>query len=185
MVNNGKKLPTIGGWQTDITNSSSPHGKLMQALNENQQAVVKNIRFRSILGFDMGQISSALGWWLMKNYDPKTRLLNYGSYHIHITEELVHDIFGVPRGKIEIKETERARSDFHEVVAEWKTQIEDVESSRFTPVQFKTYMQGQIASGRIFVLNFLLFYNTLLGETATNSTINMRFLPALCRGSKS
>ncbi|KAM0070434.1 hypothetical protein Hdeb2414_s0001g00013071 [Helianthus debilis subsp. tardiflorus] len=43
-------------------------------------------------------------------------------------------------------------------------------------------MQAQKASRRIFVLNFLLFYNTLLVETTTNSSINMRFLPALRRG---
>ncbi|KAJ0779276.1 hypothetical protein HanPI659440_Chr06g0224721 [Helianthus annuus] len=43
-------------------------------------------------------------------------------------------------------------------------------------------MQGQQASGRIFVLNFLVFYNTLLGETTANSSINMKFLPALQRG---
>ncbi|KAF5781470.1 hypothetical protein HanRHA438_Chr11g0496741 [Helianthus annuus] len=119
---------------------------------------------------------------MVKNYDPKTRVLNCGSHPIHIIEELVHDIFGVPRGKIEIKEVERARADFHEVVAKWKSQFKDGESSRFTPVQFKTYMKGQHTSGRIFVLNFLLFYNTLLGEITTNLMINMRFLPALSRG---
>ncbi|XP_035830816.1 uncharacterized protein LOC118480200 [Helianthus annuus] len=96
-------------------------------------------------------------------------------------EELVHDVFGVPRGNEEIKEVARARADFHEVVAEWKAQFES-DPARLTPVQFKTYMQGQQASGRIFVLNFLLFYNTLLGETTTNSSINMKFLPALHRG---
>ncbi|MFS7928520.1 hypothetical protein Hanom_Chr04g00321741 [Helianthus anomalus] len=103
-------------------------------------------------------------------------------FDISSFEELVHDIFGILRGNLEIQVVKRAKSDFHEVVAEWKSQFKDGESSRFTPVQFKTYMQGQNASGRIFVLNFLLFYNTLLGEITTNSTINMRFLPALRRG---
>ncbi|KAJ0683437.1 hypothetical protein HanPI659440_Chr16g0658271 [Helianthus annuus] len=94
---------------------------------------------------------------------------------------MVNDIFGVPRGEVEITEVERARADFHEVVAEWEGQFENAPAC-LTPVQFKTYMQEQKASGRIFVLNFLLFYNTLLGEATTNSSINMRFLPALRRG---
>ncbi|KAM0061877.1 hypothetical protein Hdeb2414_s0004g00141351 [Helianthus debilis subsp. tardiflorus] len=129
----------------------------------------------------MGLIPSTLGWWLVNNYDPKTWVLNCGSHHIQITEELMNDVFGLPRGDEKIKEAEKARSDFHEVVAEWKEQFENA-PTRLTPVQFKTYMKGQQASGRIFVLNFLLFYNTLLGETTTNSSINMRFPPALCRG---
>ncbi|KAF5813978.1 hypothetical protein HanXRQr2_Chr03g0105201 [Helianthus annuus] len=145
-------------------------GELMQSLNENQRTAVKNIGF-----------GSNHRWWLVKNYDPKTRVLNCGSYHIQITEELVNDIFGIPRGKVEIKEVERVRADSHEVVAEWKGQFENA-PARLTHVQFKTYMQAQKANGGIFVLNFLLFYNTLLGETTTNSSINMRFLPAMHRG---
>ncbi|XP_035830847.1 uncharacterized protein LOC110869443 [Helianthus annuus] len=156
-------------------------GELMESLNENQRGAVRNIGFGSILSFRMGPIPSTLSWWLVNNYDTKTRVLNCGSHHIQITEELVHDVFGVPRGNEEIKEVARARADFHEVVAEWKAQFES-DPARLTPVQFKTYMQGQQASGRIFVLNFLLFYNTLLGETTTNSSINMKFLPALHRG---
>ncbi|KAM0010496.1 hypothetical protein Hdeb2414_s0074g00775071 [Helianthus debilis subsp. tardiflorus] len=116
-----------------------------------------------------------------KNYDHKTRVLNCGSYQKPITEELMHEIFGVPTGKVEIQEVERTRADFSEVVAEWKSQFENA-PKRFTHVQFKTYIQPQHASGRIFVLNFLRFYNTLLGETTHNSSINIRFLPALRRG---
>ncbi|KAJ0485704.1 hypothetical protein HanLR1_Chr14g0533721 [Helianthus annuus] len=153
-------------------------GELMKSLNENQRGAVRNIGFGSILSFRMGQIPSTLSWWLVNNYDTKTRVLNCGSHHIQITEALVHDVFGVPRGNEEIKEVERARADFHEVVVEWKGQFKSA-PARLTPVQFKTYMQGQQASGRIFVLNFLVFYNTLLGETTTNSSINMKFLPAL------
>ncbi|MFS7951916.1 hypothetical protein Hanom_Chr07g00600841 [Helianthus anomalus] len=156
-------------------------GELVESFNENQRQDVRNIGFGSILGFKMGLIPSTPGWWLVNNYDPKTRVLNCGSHHIQITEELVNDVFGVPRGDEKIKEVERARSDFHEVVAECKEQFENA-PARLTLVQFKTYMKGQQASGRIFVLNFLLFYNTLLGETTTNSSINMRFLPALHRG---
>ncbi|KAJ0534409.1 hypothetical protein HanIR_Chr09g0419461 [Helianthus annuus] len=156
-------------------------GELMESLNESQRGAGRNIGFGSILSFRMGPIPSTLGWWLVNNYDTKTRVLNCGSQHIQITEELVHDVFGVPRGNEEIKEVERARADFHEVVVEWKGQFENAPAC-LTPVQFKTYMQGQKASGRIFVLNFLLFYNTLLGETTTNSSINMEFLPALHRG---
>ncbi|KAM0026250.1 hypothetical protein Hdeb2414_s0020g00555951 [Helianthus debilis subsp. tardiflorus] len=126
----------------------------------------------------MGQISLALGWWLMKNCDPKTRVLNCGRYHIQITEELVHDVFGLLRGKVEIKEVERAKADFHDVIVEWRSQFENA-PTRLKHVQFKTHMQAQNARGRIFVLNFLLLTNTLLGETTHNSSINMRFLPAL------
>ncbi|KAJ0549592.1 hypothetical protein HanHA300_Chr07g0235551 [Helianthus annuus] len=116
-------------------------GELMESLNENQRAAVRNIGFGSILGFKMGRISSALGWWLVNNYNPKARVLNYGSHHIQITEELVNDIFGIPRGKIQIKEVERARADFHEVVAESKCQFENAPAC-LTPVQFKTYTQA-------------------------------------------
>ncbi|MFS7972597.1 hypothetical protein Hanom_Chr09g00846661 [Helianthus anomalus] len=129
----------------------------------------------------MGQISTALGWWLVKNYDHKTHVLNCGSYQIPITEELMHEIFGVPRGYVEIQEVERARADFIEVVAEWKSQFENTPKP-FTPVQFKAYMQKEHASRRIFVLNLLCFYNTLLCETTHSPSINMRFLPTLRQG---
>ncbi|KAJ0443318.1 hypothetical protein HanIR_Chr16g0819431 [Helianthus annuus] len=152
-------------------------GEPMENLNEDQRNSVKNIGFGAILGFKMGQIATTLGWWLVKNYDPKTRILNCGSHQIPISEEFVHEIFGV-QGEIEIQEVERARADFSEVVAEWKNQFENA-PKRFTPVKFKAYMQTQHATRRIFVLNFLLFYNTLLDGTTHNSSINMRFLQAL------
>ncbi|KAJ0779277.1 hypothetical protein HanPI659440_Chr06g0224731 [Helianthus annuus] len=82
-------------------------GELMESLNENQRGAVRNIGFGSILSFRMGPIPSTLSWWLVNNYDTKTRVLNCGSHHIQITEELVHDVFGVPRGNEEIKEVER------------------------------------------------------------------------------
>ncbi|MFS8002016.1 hypothetical protein Hanom_Chr13g01197131 [Helianthus anomalus] len=114
----------------------------MDSLNEDQRNSVKNIGFGATLGFKMGQISIALGWWLVKNYNHKTRVLNCGSHQIPITEELVHEIFDVPRGKIEIQEVEKARADFSEEVAEWKSQFENA-TKRFTTVQFNAYMQTQ------------------------------------------
>ncbi|MFS7912789.1 hypothetical protein Hanom_Chr02g00134001 [Helianthus anomalus] len=60
------------------------------------------------------------------------------------------------------------------MVVEWKIEFEDP-PKRHTPVQFKIYLETQHARGRIFELNFLIFYNTILGETTHNSSINMRF----------
>ncbi|MFS7900523.1 hypothetical protein Hanom_Chr00s119028g01810931 [Helianthus anomalus] len=78
-------------------------GELVESFNENQRQAVRNIGFGSILGFIMGPIPSTLGWWLVNNYDPKTRVLNCGRHHIQITEELVNNVFVVPRGDENIR----------------------------------------------------------------------------------
>ncbi|MFS7977297.1 hypothetical protein Hanom_Chr10g00902361 [Helianthus anomalus] len=129
----------------------------------------------------MRTVPSSLGWWPVKNYDHKTCVLNVGSHQIHITEELVHEIFGVPRGVKLVEEVERARANFSEVVAEWKSQFVNP-PKRLSLDPFKTYLVLQNSYDRTFVLNFLIFYNTIMGETKHNSSINLRFLPSMHRG---
>ncbi|KAJ0552986.1 hypothetical protein HanRHA438_Chr08g0343231 [Helianthus annuus] len=154
---------------------------VVESFNQNQRNTVIKIGFGSILGFQMRTVPSSLGWWLVKNYDHKTCILNAGSQQIHITEELVHEIFGVPRGVKLVEEVERARADFNEVVAEWKNQFIKA-PKRMTPIPFKTNLVSQDSYDRACVLNFLIFYNTILGETTHNSSVNMRFLPSMHRG---
>ncbi|KAM0007169.1 hypothetical protein Hdeb2414_s0149g00814391 [Helianthus debilis subsp. tardiflorus] len=55
-------------------------------------------------------------------------------------------------------------------------------SCTFNACSIQDIHEGPKTERENLVLNFLLFYNTLLGETTTNSSINMRFLPALRRG---
>lgn len=168
------------GEKIKIRSAPSNICKMIFSLDSQQMATVNEIGFGNILEFNMDSYPTGMGYWLVKNYDAETCTLNVGSHLIQITPELVHKIFGIPMGKIEVEEHQRPR-DSDPVVAEWKGQF-DVKVKRILAVQFREYMEKYKRNGRLFILNFLVFFFTFMGETTQNNSVNLFFLPSVKKG---
>ncbi|MFS7988510.1 hypothetical protein Hanom_Chr11g01035691 [Helianthus anomalus] len=108
----------------------------------------------------------------MGNYDDVTGMLNVGEHRIWVIAELVHKIFGIPIGDTEIVEKIRAR-DNNPVVKEWRSQFKDC--TKVSPIGLKDMMVSDTSSDRLFKLNWLVLFNSVVGEISTN-TVNQRFL---------
>ena len=69
--------------------------------------------------------------------------------------------------------------DSDEVVNEWRSQFE-LKKQRYEPKWFvSTYLRNKRDIGRMFKLNFLVVFFTLMGETIKNNNVNQRFLTSV------
>ncbi|MFS7920026.1 hypothetical protein Hanom_Chr03g00219471 [Helianthus anomalus] len=63
------------------------------------------------------------------------------------------------------------------VVQVFRNQFKHMYITRLSPVQMMNYiLDWQADDGRLFVRNFLILYFSLLGETTTNNSVNVRFI---------
>ncbi|MFS7910738.1 hypothetical protein Hanom_Chr02g00109731 [Helianthus anomalus] len=105
-------------------------------------------------------------------------VLNVGNGRIvNITSELVKIVFGLPMGPTSLAEKKKASKRKDVVVQEFRDQFKLMDTNRLSPVQLMNYMlDWQADHGRLFVFNFLILYFSLLGETTTNNSVNVRFI---------
>ncbi|KAJ0745279.1 hypothetical protein HanPI659440_Chr10g0397011 [Helianthus annuus] len=89
----------------------SPSGFLdtIKQFTEAQVADVKSIGFGDVLDIKVNHISTRLGYWLVRNYDEQYRTLSIGNNKIEITRDLVHDLFGIPKGDVIVREKNKPR----------------------------------------------------------------------------
>ncbi|MFS7984893.1 hypothetical protein Hanom_Chr11g00992051 [Helianthus anomalus] len=129
--------------------------------------------FGTLLNFNIRHVPTRLAYWLASNYDDAAGVLNFGETRLRITSNLVNTIFGIPNGGIKISEKIRAR-DSNPVVKEWRDQFND--NTKVAPLGLKDMMVTDTSSDRAFELNWLVLYNTILGEISACNTVNQRFL---------
>jgi len=145
-------------------------------LNATQKKVVTDIGFGPVLNLKLENVPTSLAFWLVENYNHHTNTLNISDRLIHITPEVVHEIMGIPMGQIEIENKRPNVKD--PVIAEWRSQYKDTPWIRRPYViEFFRKLSKKKGSGRNFMLNFLVGFFTVLGETDGNSVVNQRFLP--------
>ena len=59
-----------------------------------------------------------LGYWLVENYNERTNNLNVGSHTIHISEEVINSLTGIPNGEVVVQGKRRSITN-DQVVAEY------------------------------------------------------------------
>ncbi|KAJ0789797.1 putative papain-like cysteine peptidase superfamily [Helianthus annuus] len=80
-------------------------------------------------------------------------------------------------GPTDLAEKKKASKRKDVVVQAFKDQFKHMDITRLSPVQLMNYiLDWQADDGRLFVLNFLILYFSLLGETTTNNSVNVRFI---------
>ncbi|XP_035830944.1 uncharacterized protein LOC118480282 [Helianthus annuus] len=168
-----KKYEPFSGPKIKLKTSPDNLVTLVNSLNKVQKNKVIEMGFGALLNFNIHHVPTRLAFWLASNYDDAAGVLNFGATRLRITSTLVNTIFGIPNGGIKIVEKERAR-DSNPVVKEWRDQFND--NTKVSPVGLKDMMITDTSSGRSFELNWLVLYNTILGEISACNTVNQRFL---------
>ncbi|KAL8208048.1 hypothetical protein R6Q57_007460, partial [Mikania cordata] len=149
-----------------IRNSPINLKTFIDLLNVKQKDAIKKIGFGSILNFKITSLSTCMGYWLLSNYNPTTNTLNLGSF-VKITSKLVNQVLGIPIGSIQIKELNKP-SKRDPIVAEFRSQFpDDIGLPEISHV--KDLVKNSGDSGRIFELNFLVLFNTIMGKITQGS----------------
>ena len=142
--------------------------------------MVTKIGFGSIINFDIRSLPSKLGLWLVSNYDPTSDELNLGTHVIKVTAQTVHEILGIPLGKVKFNKLKNPSMKNH-VVAEFRKQYYNGQKLP-TPRNVLDHLAKSKDTGRLFKLNFLTVYMTIMAEITQGGTLYMKFLPFLEEG---
>ena len=160
-----------------IRNSPKNLAEFMQVLSDEQKAEVDNMGFESMKNFDITKIPTDLGYWLTNNYEPTINTLNLGTHNVVITPNLVQEVLGIPMGKVKVKELSKPKMS-DPVVAEFRNQFEiDDELPKMHHIIH--VVKEQKESGRLFQLNFLVMFNSIMAELTHGGNVNMKFLTTL------
>ncbi|KAL8191774.1 hypothetical protein R6Q57_028505 [Mikania cordata] len=150
----------------------------LEKLNEDQKKAVKEMGFGEVLCLKLHTIQTAFGYWLLKNYNPQTDIQNIGSSQFKITPDLIHLVFGIPNGKITVHEKFRPNSN-DAVVSEWRSQFGTDIPKKISMKDFAQHLTTRNDSGRMFKLNFLVMFFSIMGESMKSNTVNQRFLTSV------
>ncbi|KAI3810678.1 hypothetical protein L1987_20300 [Smallanthus sonchifolius] len=130
--------------------------------------------------FNISSLPTSLGYWLVSNYDPSCNQLNLGTHVITITPQTIHEVLGIPMGKVQFRKLKNPTIR-DAVIAEFKNQF-DIADKPPTPKNLFDHLKECKDAGRQFQLNFLVLFITIMGEITQGSTVNMKFLPRLTTG---
>ncbi|KAL8247695.1 hypothetical protein R6Q59_008911 [Mikania micrantha] len=154
--------------------------EFLDILTDEQKSAIDDIGFSSIKDFKIKAIPSCLAYWLLYNYDPASNMLNLGSERIKITPGLVCQTLGIPMGKIQLEEKKKpSLSD--PVVAEFRQQFQGINGIP-TVKTITDLVKSSGNSGRMFKINFLVVFNTIMAQMSQGSTANMSFLTSFNQG---
>ncbi|KAJ0807031.1 hypothetical protein HanOQP8_Chr00c130g0765351 [Helianthus annuus] len=148
---------------------------VLEGLTDAQNSDIKDMGFESMKCFNIRNIPAGLGYWLLLNYDHKTNELNVGNRKIEITPSKVHDVLGVPMGEISVYEKPKLTKR-DAIREQWKSQfVTACITIKHVTEKLKSYRRG----GILFKLNFLVVFNSIMGETTKSATINQKFLGSI------
>ena len=177
MINEPKKYINEG-LRLRIRNPAKPLANVMKLLTDAQENSLKDMGFKQFLGFKAGRVPSLLARWILLNYNPITSVLHAGDVNINITSKTVNDIFGIPIGGEKIEELSQAKKT-DGVIDEWRAQFFGSNESITSSSVAKKILENKDDAGRIFKLNFLVLFVTLMIESTTTGTVNQKFLTCL------
>ncbi|MFS7909862.1 putative phospholipase [Helianthus anomalus] len=164
---------------TDMKNDkrNEPNGLCcaLQGLTDAQNSDIRDMGFETIKCFNIHNIPAGLGYWLLLNYDHKTNELNIGNGKIKITPSKVHEVLGVPMGEISVSEKPKVTK--RDAIRErWKSQfVNACITVKNVTEKLRLYPRG----GILFKLNFLVIFNSIMGETTKSATVNQKFLTSI------
>ncbi|KAL4575726.1 hypothetical protein LXL04_011810 [Taraxacum kok-saghyz] len=133
----------------------------VKSLSMVQKQCVIRMRFESFLKLDIADVPTKLLYKLVDCYDPSTNQLVLNEWSIEMTKQLIHEVLGLPKGGLLIKELE-ACEDNTKTISEWKSQYKnDKNKCTYNGKAYLKAIQSSVTDDINFQLNFLmLFLNT-------------------------
>ncbi|VFQ65229.1 unnamed protein product [Cuscuta campestris] len=155
-----------------IKTRSSPHvlQGVLDALNNIQKQEIEKIGFGSILRLRLTELPAKLGYWVVKNFNPRSSTLELPKHvRLHISIEDVEHVLGFPRGNIKI--SNKARSEKCSLVEEWRAEF-GKKDNRITPLELGQKLLTYEEGGVWFVRHFVLLVVALLVDTPSHGYVN-------------
>jgi len=138
--------------------SPSTMVECVQCLNDDQKEAVKEMGFQGILGMKLVQSPAKLGYYLLDNLDHDTLKITTPNGTIHFTSKLVHEIFGIHSGGVDIDDLPVVGKE-SPLVSIWYSQFK---SDKMTRGDIVDRIKEDGDSGIIFKMNFItLFVNCI------------------------
>ena len=150
----------------------------IEGLSKEQRNVVREIGFEGILKFKLHSVPRKFGYWLVKNFDAENDEINTGDEKIKITAEFIQKVLQIPNGKTEIEEKLRPK-DTDLIIKFWRGQFSKDILKRMYAHNLISYLKSRNELGRLFKLNFLVIFFTIMAEAMQSSNVNQRFLPSM------
>ncbi|KAF5815485.1 hypothetical protein HanXRQr2_Chr03g0123621 [Helianthus annuus] len=150
----------------------------IENLSKEQKKVVREIGFGSIPSFKLHSVPRKFGYWLVKNFDAENDEINTGVEKIKIIAELIQKVFQIPNGKTEIEEKLRPK-ETNLIIKFWCGQFSKDILKRMYVANLIKYLKSRNELGRLFKLNFLVIFFTVMAEAMQSSNVNQRFLPSM------
>ncbi|XP_076923023.1 uncharacterized protein LOC143585011 [Bidens hawaiensis] len=142
-----------------------------------QKTCGEEMGFGSMLRLQVTQTPTTLGYWLLMNYNYRLNELNIGSGVIKITPQKVHEVLGIPMGKIPVLVKSRPRLGEDVTTDLFKNQFPT--NSRISIKHVKDKLAADQGVGELFKINFLVLFNTCIGFVTKSTTVNQRFIAAI------
>ena len=152
-------------------------GEAVKALTIAQRLCVEEMGFASMLNLRVSQTPTALGYWLLMNYNSHLNELNIGSCVFKITPQKVHEVLGIPMGKIPVLGKNRPRLGEDVTTDLFKNQFP--KGARISVKHVKDKLVADKGAGDLFKINFLVLVNTCIGSVTKSTTVNQRFIAAI------
>ncbi|PWA90704.1 hypothetical protein CTI12_AA097930 [Artemisia annua] len=124
---------------------------------------------------------SRLGYWLLERFDAKSGILTVFGETIKITPERVHHNFGFPMGQLEVDVCNVLKERSNENYIEWRNQL-GKKPRLFVNKDLLPLIRKQIKkndSGKLFTMNFICLFSTILFHVVSMGTLNIAVLPSL------
>ncbi|XP_035840923.1 uncharacterized protein LOC118488025 [Helianthus annuus] len=168
--------PLVSSTNMNIETINKPSSlcTVLHGLSDAQKSDIMDMGFESIKSFSINKIPSRLGSWLLANYDHKSNVLKVGDGIINITPLKVYEIFGVPNGTKPVHEKHQARRGSPRY--EWRKQFT---GDKICVEHVIEKVLSDREGGRLFKLNFLVVFNSMLAESNKSATVNQKCLSSI------
>ena len=155
------KKPTKRIYPSCVTRSSpKAMYDAMVGLTEMRKKCLKDIGFERFINFPITELPGALLYYVVDKFHPTSMELRLEQGSIKITKQIIHDMIGVPMGKMKLEDLEKRDAD-DPFIAEWESQYSNV--AKITPAAISTEITSTFDADFIFTINFLTLFASTMG----------------------
>ncbi|KAL4562074.1 hypothetical protein LXL04_034265 [Taraxacum kok-saghyz] len=157
-----------------VKTSPAPMLEAIKFMSANQRDAVSDMGFGAFLDMKMEKIPAKLGHFLVENLDDKNLVLRTGKRDIQLTTDVVHEVFGIPNGGLDIdniKPVKRA----NEIFKLWKSQY----PKNIARSKILEKIRETDDDGIVFKLNFITLFLTYMQYTRGPEDDIPRIPPAI------
>ena len=151
---------------------------VMTSLTPAQKECIKGMGFGSMIGFNIDKLPGKLVYHVVDNFDGTEMVIKNRAGDIQIDRDSVHDVFGIPKGHIDISSLE-FKADF-EFISEWFNQFPNRKDIRPSAICTQI-LNSNGATDKLFKMNFLMLFANTMASSESNGKVKFDVLNYLSK----